>query len=330
MTAKELSPLYYATLFEERELRKLCLWIKERWEGSISHLSGEQRQIEKNSLEWAETYSPFSLPRLLILEGIENFSSSSLLRVLEYAKDPLPDTHFLLLAFRAPPSQSSLVKSHKHTSFIIFLSIPNALPWKRHQEQEEFLEIFCREKKWQLSSELFSLLKERIGEQREEMEVELHKLALYLGERREIKREDLVILFSRRERENWKWVSEFLHRKFLTALSSLAFLLQREEQWLFPSLSLLRTLLQQALLLSSSCSGEKDPLLEEKKLSLRKREDLRKLPEKMGEDWVRRALILLFQLELSLKSGATESKHASLHCLQTLAQICTPPQVRVV
>lgn len=179
----KLKPISFLICKDEALLYK---WIEKNAQGieEISFLEGVEVSWSK-LYEEGRAVSLFSPRRLIVVRRAEEIGKDGEELFLKYLSSPNPNVYFLLVG-ESLPSSGSVFKAIAQKKLYAELKKPTGKGLYKWIEEE--VKGFGK----RIEEEAVILLAERFSEDLEVLESEIEKLLIYVGEREEIKREDVL------------------------------------------------------------------------------------------------------------------------------------------
>lgn len=240
--------------------------------------------------------------QIVYLDNIDKLKKQELTALGEYAAYPSPFAYLILGASSSKGLSELYSKGKKE---LISCDLSEEKPWERQGRLKRLLLDAAVKEGKRLAGDAVEYLLENVGANLPSLEMELEKLLLYVGERREILLQDVQLLCAAQKSFTpWQFAEAIVWRESLPPVEEkldLAFLL--------PLIAQLRTQLQSGLTLAillerKAPSSEishylpqvKPTTLEKMVLGCKAR----------GSAFFKRALDLLFEIELMAKNSSLE------------------------
>lgn len=186
---KKLAPAYLLAGEEIYLKQKTIELIIQKWKKTSSGRSlaiFDLKETELNEvLDTAETYPFFSPPRLVIAKNFqEDKNKKGQERLLNYLRNPAPFTCLVLVGEKI--NKNGLI--YQHVAEVgecveFYHPFPQQLPF--------WVSQLAKERGKSISPGASRLLIEKIGGNLQELNSEIEKISLYLGERKKIERQDI-------------------------------------------------------------------------------------------------------------------------------------------
>ncbi|MCX8128356.1 MAG: DNA polymerase III subunit delta [Synergistetes bacterium] len=179
----KLKPVFLLVCKDDALLHK---WIEKNAQGVE-----ETSFLDGGELSWSKLYeegrsvSLFSARRLVVVKKAEDIQKEGEDLFLSYLSYPSPNVFFLLTA-ESIPSSGKVFKALVQKKLYAELKKPTGKGLYKWIEEE--VESFGKK----IEEEAVFVLAERFSENLEVLESEIKKLILYVGEKREIKKEDVM------------------------------------------------------------------------------------------------------------------------------------------
>ncbi|KUK14164.1 MAG: DNA polymerase III, delta subunit, partial [bacterium 42_11] len=179
----KLKPVFFLICKDEALVQK---WIEKNAQGveDISFWDGKEASWSK-LYEEGRAVSLFSPRRLIVVRNAEEIEKEGEELFLKYLSYPNPNVFFLLVG-ESLPSSGAVFKLLFQKKLYAELKKPGGRNLHRWIEEE------VRNRGKRISKDAVLILAERFSEDLEILESEIEKLILYIGDKREITKEDVV------------------------------------------------------------------------------------------------------------------------------------------
>lgn len=269
----------------------VSMQIKEAVQGSL------EKQINE-----LNTTSLLSGKRALYLDSIDKLKKSGLVALAEYVASPSPFAYLLLGASASKQLDDLYAKGKKE---LIVCDLSQEKPWDRRDRLKRLLIDEAARAGKRLNGDAAEHLLENVGLNRPALEQEVVKLITYAGERKELTLQDVLALCSvQKQLSPWQLAEAIVWKESWSRTGDTIDL-----SMLLPLVSQLRLQLQHGLILSVLVERRaaqeeiahylptvKPALLDKMLVIVKRRRSM----------FFKRALALLFDMELMAKSSAFE------------------------
>ena len=313
MISGSIAPVLLMHGSEKSLLEKSLKGIRERLQGEAKELDYQEFNGEKTELSEiltaAETVPFFSERRLIVVKESEKLKVKDSSSFSSYLKNPSATTCLIFLAGKVD-KRSTLykgIKDHAKINEYKRLSRSEYLSWINR-------EFSNRDKK--ATYKVASMLLESAGQDLNQLEQEIEKLSVYLGEQKEVKESDVNALIAKTVEERvFDLVDSLGRREKAKALEVTNGLLRVGESPVF----LLNMIIRQfRLLLKTKALSKRSIRGGELAKSLRVlpfvASKLQDQSRRFSEEELIRTYELLLEAELSLKTSA-QQPHIALDIL---------------
>jgi len=230
---KKIVPVYLLLGEEEYQKKEIISRIKqitfptsESMEFNYDVFYGDEANVG-DIIDVANSYPMMHEFRMVVVKEVDVLSVEEKNILASYVKDPAPFTRLILLADKLEPSQELYKAVAKLGTIAMFYSLfdNQALSWLEAQS-------FQRAKK-KISRSAATLLIQRLGTNLNNLNTELDKLILYVGNRPTIEEDDVIKASVGFQEENiFALIEAIGYRKKIKALTVFKSLCEQGEEFL--------------------------------------------------------------------------------------------------
>ena len=300
-----LSPIYIVVCPMEGERKKLLSSLVSIIERDADF---KRASTARAAIEHLRASSLFSGKMGALFDGVDQLLKGEMEPLLRYVSSPSPSS-ILILGASSSKNVSDLYKIGKKEMVILDLSLEK--PWEAKERITRYIIQLVRSQKKEILPSAIESMFEMIPLDRLLMQQEVEKLITFIGEKKEIDREDVKAICSISLEENPFQLAQTIAFGTLDKVPKL-----EEISILLPLVSSLRSQLEMGLkmtaLLAKGASKEEMGLAFPK-LWPKALESCLDGARKRGSPFFKKALLALFDFELGLKSS--KAKPATLFTL---------------